>query len=67
MKIRHKIISMITAIIFLAGMFSVIPLTAVAYGTYGSLTYNTYDSDGDGVYDYLTCLLYTSPSPRDCS
>jgi hypothetical protein len=54
MKIRHKIISMITAIIFLAGMFSVIPLTAVAYGTYGSLTYNTYDSDGDGVYDYLT-------------
>lgn len=61
MKIRHKIISMITAIIFLAGMFSVIPLTAVAYGTYGSLTYNTYDSDGDGVYDYLTIASCAQP------
>ena len=61
MKIRHKIISRITAIIFLAGMFSVIPLTAVAYGTYGSLTYNTYDSDGDGVYDYLTIASCAQP------
>ena len=52
---------MITAIIFLAGMFSVIPLTAVAYGTYGSLTYNTYDSDGDGVYDYLTIASCAQP------
>lgn len=61
MKIRHKIISMITAIIFLAGMFSVIPLTAAAYGTYGNLTYNTYDSDGDGVYDYLTIASCAQP------
>lgn len=42
-------------------MFSVIPLTAVAYGTYGSLTYNTYDSDGDGVYDYLTIASCAQP------
>ena len=61
MKIRHKIISMITAIIFLAGMFSVIHLTAAAYGTYGNLTYNTYDSDGDGVYDYLTIANCAQP------
>ena len=26
-----------------------------------------YDIDGDGYDEVITCLLYTSPSPRDCS
>ena len=32
-------------------------------GTYAYFV--TEDADGDAVYPYVICLLYTSPSPRD--
>ena len=34
-------------------------------GNKQSLVFRAFDSNGDGTGDAITCLLYTSPSPRD--